>query len=63
MARQASAYRAAERAGVVLQPLGELFDGQDLGARGGELERQWDAVDTEADTRDRFGVGLVRTND
>ena len=47
-------------AGVVLQPIGELLDGQHLRARGGQLERQRNAVHADADARDRGRIVVAQ---
>ncbi len=54
---QAGAVGGAQDAGIVFEPLGQLVEGQQAGARRGQLERQWDAVHAVADACQRWRVG------
>src|SRR5206468_13071544 len=40
---------AGEQAEAVIEPRRDLLDGQGANARGGELEREWDAIEALAD--------------
>src|SRR5262249_42737616 len=46
---------AAEDAERISQATGDLFDGQDFHARGGQLDGQWDTVESAAHVADRGG--------
>mgnify|MGYP007135457263 CR=1 FL=1 len=54
--RQVGAARVGQEAKAIVEPIGDLIDRQGLEPRGGELDRQRDAVETAADPRQSRGV-------